>query len=158
MRLIFGFLILAGVLSSCDDSRVYEQNYDFEKREWLVNDKPAFEFEINDTVNSYHLNGYIRNSVSFPYSRLFVNFYLEDSSGVSLQKKMMETFLFDPKTGKPLGTSGLGDIYDQVVPIFRNYHFPYAGKYKMKFEQFMRTDSLQGVLAVGLRIEKVKKY
>lgn len=152
------FVLLAGILlSGCDEGRVYEKNTDFANRLWLINDKPEFEFEITQTGVPYNLYCNVRNSVSFPYSRLFINYILFDSTGTQLQKKLMPAILFDPQTGKPEGTSGLGDIYDHRIPLLKNYTFKTAGKYKMQFEQFMRTDSLQGVLAVGLRVEKASQ-
>lgn len=155
MRIVFPVLLLAVCLSACDDTRVYEKNRDFDNGHWLVNDTAAFEFEIKDTTQRYHLYCNLRNTVSFPYARLFVNYSLEDSTGRPLQKKLVQTFLFDQHTGKPQGTSGLGDIYDHRVRLAGNHRFPYAGKYNMRFEQYMRTDTLEGILAVGLRVEKV---
>ena len=96
----------------------------------------------------------MRNSVSYPWSRLFITYYLQDSTGKDLQTKLLNEDLFDTKSGKPLGESGLGDIYDHQFQVLRDYQFAYPGKYKMKFEQFMRTDTLHGILAVGLRVER----
>lgn len=149
------FVLLAAILfSGCDESRVYEKNIDFPDRLWLMNDKPEFEFEITDTAVSYNLYCNLRNSVSFPYSRLFIKYVLLDPAGTQLQKKLTPAILFDQHTGKPHGASGLGDIYDHRIALLKNYNFKISGKYKMQFRQFMRTDSLQGVLAVGLRVEK----
>jgi gliding motility-associated lipoprotein GldH len=67
---------------------------------------------------------------------------------------MINSFLFDEKTGKPNGNSGLGDIYDQQFLLLKDYAFTQPGDYTIQFEQFMRTDSLQGVLAIGVRVEK----
>jgi gliding motility-associated lipoprotein GldH len=155
MRIVFPFLLLAGFLTACDNTRVYEKNHDFDQRHWLVNDTTTFEFEIPDTTLHYNLYCNLRNTVAFPYARLFVNYHLEDSTGKPLQKRLIQTFLFDQHTGKPQGTSGLGDIYDHRIRLIGNHRFPYAGKYNMRFEQYMRTDTLEGILAVGLRVEKV---
>jgi gliding motility-associated lipoprotein GldH len=154
MRKTIFFLLLALMVSACDDARVYEKNFDFDERFWPVSQKPEFEFDITDNAARYNLYCNVRNSVSFPYSRLFLNYALEDSSGISLQKQLTSAFLFDQHSGKPQGTSGLGDIYDQRIPLLKNYQFAKPGKYKIRLEQFMRTDSLQGILAVGVRIEK----
>jgi gliding motility-associated lipoprotein GldH len=154
MRFFLPIIFLALFLAGCDDSRVYEVNHDFEQRAWLVNEKPEFEFEITNPTDRYTLYCNVRNSVAFPYSRLFIKYSLTDSSGKSLEGKMMPAFLFDQHTGKPQGSSGLGDIYDQRFPIVTNYQFPAAGKYKVNFEQFMRKDTLEGILAIGLRVEK----
>lgn len=156
MRIVGVTFLLAVFLSACDENRVYEKNRDFRERSWLVSDTAVFEFRIADTVRNYNLYCNIRNSVAFPYSRLFVNSYLEDSAGRVIQKKLVETYLFDRNTGKPMGSSGLGDIYDHRISLMNAYRFPYSGKYKMRFEQNMRKDTLEGILAVGLRVEKAQ--
>ena len=154
MRSLLGFIIVATVLLACDDARVYERNADFDSREWLVNDKPEFEFEIPDTIQRYDLYGNLRNSLSYPYARIFITWYLRDSSDVLMEKKLVSKLLFDERTGEPLGKSGLGDLYDHRIPLKTNYRFRKAGKYKVSFEQFMRTDTLSGILAVGLRVAR----
>lgn len=150
------FLSIIMLLSSCDDSRVYEKNYDFKERAWLVNEKPSFEFTVG-TNQQYNLYCNLRNSVTYPYSRIFINYTLKDSTGLELKKEMVKTFLFDEKTGEPLGSSGLGDIYDQQVLLLKDFNFKQPGTYTVQVEQFMRTDTLQGVLAVGLRVETATK-
>lgn len=147
------FLLLILSLAGCDRSRLYEQNHDFEARAWIVSDQPVFEFDITDTVNTYNVYCNIRNSVKYPYSRIFINYALQDSTGVSVSKNLISAFLFEEKTGKPIGSSGLGDVYDQQIPVLKKFKFKTAGKYSLKFEQFMRTDTLAGIHAVGFRVE-----
>ena len=161
MRIFCSFLILGFTLASCGDgSRVYEQYHDFEHQYWLVQEKPEFEFTIVDASVKYNVYADVRNSVSYPWSRFFMNYYLQDSTGTELQKNLAQEYLFDATTGepfgdeKPLGKSGVGDIYDHELLLLKDYKFEKTGKYKMKFEQLMRMDTLQGILAVGLRIER----
>ena len=149
------FVFIAG-LFSCDENRVYDTNQDLEGRQWLVTDKPVFEFSISDPTVNYSIYCNIRNAVSYPYSRLFVNYELMDSAGNGLQKSLVSAFLFDQKTGKPFGESGLGDLYDQRIPLIENYTFKNPGKYKVRLEQYMRTDTLQGIVAIGVRVEKTR--
>ena len=98
----------------------------------------------------------IRNSLDYPYARIFVNYDLRKLDSTSLSKKMVAEYLFDQKTGKPFGTSGIGDIYDHQFLILKNYSFEKAGAYKMKLNQFMRMDTIPGILAVGIRVEKAE--
>lgn len=93
--------------------------------------------------------------MDYPVSRLFVNYQLSDKGNINLSSKMISGYLFELKTGKPLGSSGIGDIYDNQFPILQNHTFQKAGNYRMKFSQMMRVDSLRGILAVGLRVEQV---
>jgi gliding motility-associated lipoprotein GldH len=154
MRIVLYLLLGAALLMACDDTRVYEKNVDFEHKAWMAGYKPEFEFVVGDTALSYNIYCDLRNSISYPYSRIFFTYYLQDSIGLVVQKKLVSATLFDPKTGAPEGTSGLGDIYDHRLSLLKNHKFPYAGMHKIKFEQFMRKDTLEGVFAVGVRIEK----
>lgn len=156
MRSVLLFMMCVGLLSSCDDSRVYEKNYDFKDRNWVVNDVPVFEFDVTDSAARYNLYCNLRNTVSFPFSRFFVRYSLKDSTGRELESKLTSAYLFDQKTGKPHGSSALGDIYDHRIPILNNYQFKNAGKFSVSFQQFMRTDTLEGILAVGVRVEKLQ--
>jgi gliding motility-associated lipoprotein GldH len=155
MRKVFLFA-LAILLGACDDTRVYEQYHDFDGQFWRVSDKPKFEFVIDDPQTKYNIYGNVRNAVSYPWSRFFMTYYLQDSSGAVMKKNLMNEFLFDTKSGEPFGKSGLGDVYDHQFLLLKDFQFPYKGKYSIAFEHFMRTDSLDGVLAVGLRVEKAK--
>jgi gliding motility-associated lipoprotein GldH len=154
MRVFFTLCITAIFLTACDNSRVYEQIADFEGRQWLITEKPQFEFIVDDLNERYNIYGDIRNSVSYPYSRFFFTYYLQDSTGLEIHKNLMNEFLFDAKTGKPFGKSGIGDLYDHRFLLLKDYQFKNKGEYKIIFEQFMRMDTLPGILAVGLRVEK----
>lgn len=153
MRSIAFLAVVGFMITACDDSRVYEKNYDFRERYWLMAEKPSFDFTIQDTALHYNLFCNIRNSVAYPYSRIFIRYSLKDSNKNELKNEMIARLLFDEKTGKPLGRSGLGDIYDQQPELLKDYKFSTPGTYSITFEQFMRTDTLQGVLAVGVRVE-----
>jgi gliding motility-associated lipoprotein GldH len=154
---VFHALLIAGLLlSACHDNRVYEQISDFDNRQWISAEKPQFEFFIDDISHRYNLYSDIRNSVSYPYSRFFFTYYLQDSTGTDLQKQLVTEFLFDAKTGKPFGKSGIGDLYDHRFLLLENYQFPNTGKYRVVFEQFMRMDTLPGIMSVGLRVERAE--
>jgi len=144
------------VLWACSDNRVYEQVIDFDGQEWIISDKPSFEFQIDDANIKYNIFSDIRNAVSYPYARFYFTYYLQDSSGVVIQKKLMGEYLFNAKSGEPTGKSGIGDLYDHRFLLLQNYQFPRQGKYKIVFEQFMRMDTLPGIVAIGVRVEKVE--
>ena len=157
MRVLFLFGFACIFLGACDQPRVYEQNTDFTERYWIVSETPEFEFTIQQPADTYTLYANIRNSVSYPYARIFFNYYLQDSTGAEIEKKLVTQYLFDGKSGKPFGDSGLGDIYDHSFPLLTNYQFKQRGRYKIKLEQLMRVDTLPGILAVGVRVENASQ-
>src|SRR5690606_11314833 len=127
MRLLSGILFLAVVFVSCDEQRHYEKNTDFISRQWVVQEQPVFEFEITDTLATYNLFCNVRNSLEYPFSRIFLNYTLADSTGKTLNSKMVSQFLFEEKTGAPFGESGLGDIYHHRIPLETAFQFPRQG-------------------------------
>lgn len=153
MRLLGFLMACVLLLNACDDNRYFEKNADFKQRYWLADEQPSFEFEIEDVSKSYSLFLTVRNETSYPNSNLYFTYYLSDANGQEIQKKLISDFLFDQKTGKPLGSSGLGDIYSNRFLLIKDFSFPTPGKYTMRYEQFMRTDTLRGILSVGLRVE-----
>lgn len=155
-RLLTTLLIILS-LASCDSNRVYEDNVEFKDRTWKITTPAELEFEVSDTTQGYNLYLDVRNSLDYPYARLFVNYQLVDAKGTVVKKEMLTENLFDIKTGEPNGRSGLGDVYDHQFGFLTNYSFKNSGKHKVRFEQFMRQDTLRGILAVGLRVETIQK-
>lgn len=141
-------------LGSCNSNRLYEDNVEFKDRTWKVIEEPRYEFSVADTAERYNIYYNVRNSLDYPYARIFITCHLYDSTGKELVKKLVNNDLFDQKTGQPFGNSGLGDLYDHQFPVVEKYRFGYPGKYSMKLDQFMRQDTLVGVIAVGIRVEK----
>ncbi|HLZ17738.1 MAG TPA: gliding motility lipoprotein GldH [Cyclobacteriaceae bacterium] len=154
MRIYFSLAVISIVILGCDSRRVFEDNFEFQQRAWKIGEPVQFDFQITDPSSKYNVLMNIRNSLDYPYARIFVNYNLLEGDSVSLSKRMISAYLFDQKTGKPLGTSGIGDIYDHQVPLLQNYSFEKAGPYKIKLDQFMRMDTIPGILAVGIRVEK----
>jgi len=154
MRFVLSLICIALIFSSCDHNRIYETNKDFADRTWKASDTAQFQFDIRDIGLKYNILYTVRNSLDYPYSRLFVTYHLQDSTGKELERKLISGYLFEEKTGRPTGTSGLGDIYDHRFSLISGYEFRQRGKYKVILQQYMRTDTLEGVLAVGVRVEK----
>jgi gliding motility-associated lipoprotein GldH len=140
-------------LASCDKARVFEDNREFKQRFWTVNDEPSFRFVIDDSTSTYNVYYNVRNSLQYDWDRIFVTYTLSDTSGAELSRKLVYHDLFDP-TGRPLGDSGIGDLYDHQFPLLNGFRFPRRGTYTIRLTQFTRQDTLRGVLAVGVRVER----
>lgn len=152
MRTLIIFF-LSCLLFSCDPDRLYEQNIKLEQRYWRADEPVIFNFKIEDSSQPYAIYYNIRNSLKYPYARLFVQYTLSDSTGLPIEKKLNAQFLFDQKSGKPMGQSGIGDVFDHQFLLIEKHLFNYPGKYQLKIEQYNRQDTLQGILAVGARVE-----
>lgn len=151
----FPFLLLLLVVG-CDSNRVYEENKDIPDAIWRLNDIPKFEFEIENTNQSYGLHFNIRSTLSYPFQNIYVQYNLRDSMNNILKTELKEFHIFDVKTGEPQG-DGVGDLFDNRFLILEDYNFDSPGRYSMDFQQFMRLDSLPMVVSVGLRVAVMKE-
>lgn len=155
-RHIFVFLSFLLVVTSCDDSRIYEKNVEISDKTWIADSVVHFSFQITDSRKSYNLYYNLRNSISYPFQNIYVNYTLEDTLGNELATELVNQNLFHPKTGKPFG-DGLGDIFDHQFKLLENYRFNQPGAYRVKLQQFMRRDSLPEIISVGIRVEEFKR-
>lgn len=137
---------------SCDSKRVFEGKKDFPDRYWVFNNPAEFEFEVKEVDKPHNLLFSIRNTASYQYQNIYLQYYLEDSIGRLLSQELKNVQLFNAITGVPLG-KGLGDLYDIEKTFLEDYNFDNPGKYRLRIDQFMRQDSLPEILSVGLRVE-----
>jgi len=151
--LILPFLLLALALSSCNKSRVFEKNIDFDNNTWAIADIQEFKFEIKDTAPKYAIYFNIRNAIFYEYYNLYVKHTLIGPDGKQLSTNLHELFLMDKSSGEPLG-EGAGDIFDHQVLALKNQTFAQRGTYTIKLQQYMRRDPLPGIMSVGVRVEK----
>lgn len=152
---IFRTLALLGALTvvGCDPARVYDDNQDLPDNIWRVSEKPTFDFEITDPAATYTVKLNVRYAPFYPFHNLFTRLRLTGPNGQVVSFLRHELNLFAPTTGEPLG-DGLGDIYDHQVSALRHVRFPQKGTYHAQLEQDMRVAQLDGVMAVGIRVER----
>ncbi len=154
MKRYFLFLISVFMLAACSEEKVYHSYVDFDNRKWAADNAPKFTFSIDDTTQRYNVYCNVRNSTLYPWSRIFIQYQLGDTLGHVYDNRLLQAFLFDAKTGEPFGQSGLGDLYDHQISILNNYKFKKAGPYRVTLQQYMRTEELEGVVSVGVGVER----
>ena len=155
-RFAWKLVVMGGLLSlltACDPNRVFEQNTDFPKDSWDVQQKPAFTFAITDTTARYDVFFNVRFASAYGFYNLYMKHTLTGPTGPAGRPLLHQILLMDPKTGEPKG-SGTGDIYDLQVLALPNQRFAKPGNYTLTLEQYMRQDQLPGLMAVGVRVAK----
>ena len=123
---------------------------------WSREFKPEFSFDITDTVSKHDVYIDVRHTGDYPFSDLFLFVDLEGPGGRAA-RDTVECLLADP-SGQWYG-KGTGFIFAKRtiaahVLYKLNNRFPAAGRYTITLEQAMRTEKLDGVLDVGVSVQR----
>jgi len=160
MRLIACFAILI-FISSCETTRISEQNIDLDNSVWPVDSLVKFSFSVKHS-DVYKISMNLRNSGNYGFQNIYIGYWLKDSLEQviltnTVELKNIDNFqLFDPKTGTPLGR-GLGDIFEHRFVLEDSLKLESGKTYSMEFQHYMRDQNLKGVLSIGYRLDQIEK-
>lgn len=147
-------LLLVLIISSCDRSRVFEENITVERGIWSANNSIDFPVNIQDTSGFYNIYLNIRNEGNYPYRNLYLFVHVTSPQG----NKLTDTLDIELADASGLWHgSGIGDLFFLQIPFRQRVRFPVPGIYRFSVLQGMRDKELKGIRNVGLRIEKAKE-
>ena len=146
---LFFFLSVAWLAASCNSDRIFEKYQGMAELHWKVADTVRFEVGTMESDVTQPLIG-VRYNDNYPFHNLYVRYLLSDTLGNTLMDSLLQIHLFDAKSGKPLG-KGFGNVYTKYDSLPR-VELPAEVPVTARFVQYMREDELQGIEAVGLKI------
>ena len=151
MKLTVCAIFFLFALSSCNDSVVLSELTAIDSGKWGFEDSRMITAELNDTLTPMNYFIQVRHGANYPYQNLilyFKTFYPNNTYKVdTIDCPLAE------RSGKWYGT-GLGDLLDNRIMFKRNVQLPQGGKYKFELQHAMRSDTIEEVYDIGLRIEK----
>ncbi|MFI5217942.1 MAG: gliding motility lipoprotein GldH [Bacteroidia bacterium] len=151
------FIFFSGILvliTSCDPSRVFEENKKLDDNNWDKDNALTFLVNIADTIHNHNVYINVRNAGFFNFSNLYLFINTRFPNG-QIERDTLECILASPD-GQWLG-DGSGDIWDNRILFKENVRFPISGEYRFELIQAMRINPLPGIMDAGIRIEKAEK-
>lgn len=152
MRSFLTLTILVFIMISCTEDRYYEANHDFTDRTWDLEETAEFNFSVDSTDIPYQISINLRNSLSYPYRNIYIQYTLKDSLR-TINQKLLNLQLFDSKAGKPYGDAQ-SEIYSHQLLAEDSVYFPQTGNYTIELKQYMRENELEGVISAGIRLDR----
>jgi gliding motility-associated lipoprotein GldH len=145
-------VLLATLFLACENESFFEQkkevaNADF----WTYNDSIRFDFDLSDTSVTYNLMVDVEHAEKFAFENLYVKIHTIFPSGKQLGK--LKSLQLIAPTGGWIGRKSRESVRTRIV-LQDHTVFKEPGHYSIVFEQFMRRDSLYGIHAIGLAVEK----
>lgn len=139
------------LLCACKTTTIYQNTTTLADCTWPADSLLNFSFHIQDTAQPYDIYLVVKNTQDYPYQNLYITYHLEDTTKKLLNTALENYTLFEAKTGEPRG-SGWGKVRTHELIILQEHHFLAPGLYTLKLAQFMRTEALPGLYAVGIKI------
>lgn len=152
-RFIFLIFIALGI-ASCEQKFLFEEKKEIPGGVWMYRDTVDFKFAVTDTAALYDLFVDFEHTDTFPNQNVYLKLYTRFPDGKRLS--MARSFDLFNAQGESNGKCSGGDCRVHILLQDRAY-FNQPGEYIITLEQFTRRDSLPGIRAVGLAIEKKGK-
>jgi gliding motility-associated lipoprotein GldH len=145
---------LCVVMTSCVKLDLFEKQISIPSQEWYYNNVPEFTFNISDTSSLYNVYIILRHTDAYDYNNIWLRLGSK-APGDTMRFQNINLQLATDVNG--WDGSGMDDIFE-VRKIITPGPIPFKknGLYLFTVKQIMRENPLKHILAVGLRVEKVK--
>lgn len=139
------------LICSCNSNIIYTASESMPDKTWILQNAPAFNVPVNDTVNSNNIFFTIRTGSSYPFRNIYLFVTTTSPDG----RKLTDTLQYNlaDEKGNWFG-KGFGDIHELDLKYKTNVYFPVKGNYLFSIRHGMRVEDLEGVYDFGIRIEK----
>jgi gliding motility-associated lipoprotein GldH len=155
----FLFIIVAGLLISCDKKRVFDE-YQSVGSAWNMKKEVIFELPKVDTLKKYNLFINLRANDDYKFNNLFLIVSMEQPNGLTkidtLEYEMADV------DGALLG-DGFSDIKESKLYYKENLKFKASENNKIHIKHAVRqtgkivgVQDLEGITEVGFRIESIE--
>lgn len=146
VRFLGSFLAISMWLTGCNGDRVFEEYEGLKSGTWSVSDTVSF--EVSDLAIPNRTLVAVKYTKDYGFRNLYVQYILKDSSGQTVESKLLDIPLFESNSGKPLG-DGFGSTFTKydTLPLENTYR-------SIHLVQYMRVEELSGIDAVGIKVVK----
>ena len=150
--IFFAFIVFS--VASCEQHILFEEKKEIPGGVWLYRDSLDFKFTVSDTAALYNMYVDFEHADIFPNQNIYLKLYTKFPDGKRLSR--VRSFDLFNAQGESAGQCS-GHSCSVHSLLQNNAYFNRPGEYVITLVQFMRSDSLAGVKAVGLVIEKTGK-
>lgn len=141
-------VVALALLAACTDTALYD-HYQAVEKPWSKDQVYYFTFDIADNTLPYDLTLEIRSNNLYPYQNLWLLCTEEPPVGPMTHDTIECMLANDYGEWRGSGIS----LYHLGIPLRTRRHFPHKGQYTIGIRQGMRDEQLNGIEAIGLRIE-----
>lgn len=145
-------ILLSVLLFSCGEQPFYEKVVSFEDREWKLDVKPTFSFDVKDVSKSYDFTLSLRTSTEYQYSNVWIFMKTITPDGTIAREPFEIVITNDDGSwvGEKSGSVVTTPLY------FRSRKLPKEGEYTFIIEQGITQSKVDEVHDLTFRVEESK--
>ncbi len=148
-KTIFSILLIISLFFSCRENKKTFFTKNFTHSQWPKDQELVFNFFNPTPGKKYDVFYQISYSPEYPFQNLWMRHQIEGPDGKALSEANSNMDLFDRISGKPEGQYGAGKIY-RYARFQKNISLKDSGLYKIRIRQYMRADTLEGIISAGI--------
>lgn len=146
-------LALCWLLTACDAACLVEKQVSLPQAAWHKDSLARLTLPVNDTLVPCAILLTLRHSDAYPYRNIILSVRATSPLGATV-KDTVEYLLVDEQEAW-YGKTG-GKWIDHRLAFRTGVQFLQPGEYRFEINHLMRQEALQGVGAIGIRIEKTE--
>jgi gliding motility-associated lipoprotein GldH len=147
MRLLI--IVCSIVLLSACGSNVQEKFNKLPDRQWDYKQPQQFIFHLDEGIYSVQLD--LQNTNDYPFENIWLSTSIKGPDGETVSGRNSYSLAWPDGEWKG---NGPGAYYDLPIVIGDDFRVQKSGDYTFTLAQNMRTDKLQGISGVGIRLRK----
>lgn len=153
MKIKYFFLAsLFFIMTSCNNSSVYNEGHDFPKNQWLKKNSNSFVFTIDDDASLYDVTFNLSHVYDYQFASAPLSFKWTKPDGSS--EVIPVDFKFKDENGKELGDCA-GDICDLKHTLASKAKL-LKGEHQITITHSFHFDYLPNIIHIGLDVSKAK--
>jgi len=145
ISVLFGIFLVSCSLA---DQAVLSESVAIPETGWTMENPIQINAKIKDTSQLYDVYIMLRHNTDYEWINLFL-FLKTYYPNQEFSRDTLECFLSD-ETGRWFGKGS--SVKDHTMLFKSNVKFPQEGHYQFEFVQGMRTESLQNIMDLGMKI------
>jgi len=151
-KILFIFLIFS-ILFSCQRKKSEIKIATINQEKWPANESLDFKFRTEKENFQTDFIYQVQMNPEFAYENIWLNYCLQSPKGDTLICSTDNLFLFEPKTGKPYGQGCRERLFLDAY-FLKNVILKDTGMYQISIRHYLRTDTLQGIQSIGIRMKE----
>jgi gliding motility-associated lipoprotein GldH len=153
MKLSAIILIALCLFISCQEEIIYSETKSIDAVSWAYDDPISFKISDVDTSQINELQLILEHSKEYEFENIYLKVFTGFPDG-NVKEERLSINLADKK-GKWIGNCK-GEICKLKVYLMEQFKFPMPGEYQFTFEQNSRTEKLDAIKSLELKLIHIK--